>query len=599
MAVAYRSGSVQSYNSGSGTTSSVVINAPVGVSAGDYIVCAITTTGSPTITPPSGWFLRSTIINLGSGTAQRALYYKPNVSGSEPSTYTFSLSSTERAVAEIASFTGTDPYFPNAGGSASTTGVTGTTTGNFLLAPQTDLAYEYTSIGDYNSTTTPITVSSHLTNQTTLGDATTNTTTPYVHINLASGPAPNSRLDGPNAGTATMSASVTSGIIQSALRAATAGQTVPLMTFRTLGNVNNTNSNTTSSLNVPITGKLYVVISVEDNTSTISSVTATGFTFTQLATVRGSGSGLVEMWVTDVVAFDTPTVVVSFSANVYSHIEYFQFSGSSGIGAISTASGSSTTASASLTTTGRNSLVVSLYGFNSYSGSFTPSGTMTTLVSTLTSNVTYLTQVSKNSSLTASSGTSVTHTVTASVSHPWSGVVFEILQSGGTRTHTTDSLLRSRYTKTHTTNSFLAANVKKNHLTNSLLRLRTTRTHTTNGLLAKRFLKTHTTSAFKRLRGLRTHLTDANKRKVTLRTFTTDSRLAKRSTKSHSTDASLAPTRFYKEMPHAAMQKLTLEGNTTQIKPTAEAVAIKPPRPGTSGDQPPAPGRIIRTPRLQ
>lgn len=90
--------------SGSGITS-VNINKPTGTLEGDVMVAAISLSGSQSITAPAGWTL---VLSGNNGTdVQVDTYYKP-AGASEPSSYSFSWTTSTRAAGGILSYDGVD-----------------------------------------------------------------------------------------------------------------------------------------------------------------------------------------------------------------------------------------------------------------------------------------------------------------------------------------------------------------------------------------------------------------------------------------------------------------------------------------------------------
>src|ERR1051325_2422340 len=71
----------------SGSATSLSLAKPTGLASGDLLLAGIYVTGSPTITPPSGW-------TLVQSTAKSYIYDK-FAGSSEPSSYVWSLSSTQ------------------------------------------------------------------------------------------------------------------------------------------------------------------------------------------------------------------------------------------------------------------------------------------------------------------------------------------------------------------------------------------------------------------------------------------------------------------------------------------------------------------------
>ena len=95
--------------SAANTAQTTVVVAAPGGSPGDVLVAQISTRGRPTITSPSGWRLIRTDDN---GTTMRQAVYVKVRTSSEPSTYTWTLSSAQAAVTIVAAYSGVDPAAP-------------------------------------------------------------------------------------------------------------------------------------------------------------------------------------------------------------------------------------------------------------------------------------------------------------------------------------------------------------------------------------------------------------------------------------------------------------------------------------------------------
>jgi hypothetical protein len=127
----------QSFAEAKSTSSSVnslVVTKPTGVVAGDLLVAAIVVgnaTGA-TFSPPAGWTLLSTPSN---GTTVKLGVWWKIAGGAEPSNYTFTWTTSQRAYGWIMRFTGADASSPinafatnNAGASSTPTCLAATTT---------------------------------------------------------------------------------------------------------------------------------------------------------------------------------------------------------------------------------------------------------------------------------------------------------------------------------------------------------------------------------------------------------------------------------------------------------------------------------------
>lgn len=122
-----------------GSTLSLVV--PAATAVGDFMIVQITSRGAPTITAPAGWTLLRT--DSSTGVLRQAVYYKFAVAGDPGATRTWSLGSSQRAVAGMMVFRGVDTTVPidaHAGqvNAASTTvagpSITTTSSGAMLVA---------------------------------------------------------------------------------------------------------------------------------------------------------------------------------------------------------------------------------------------------------------------------------------------------------------------------------------------------------------------------------------------------------------------------------------------------------------------------------
>jgi hypothetical protein len=98
-----------SSSAANGNATTLQIAAPPGVQSGDVLVAEVAVRMAPTITPPSGWILIRTDVT---GTPQtQAAYYK--IAGaSEPTSYTWTFSSSEAAAGGILAYTGVSTSNP-------------------------------------------------------------------------------------------------------------------------------------------------------------------------------------------------------------------------------------------------------------------------------------------------------------------------------------------------------------------------------------------------------------------------------------------------------------------------------------------------------
>jgi RHS repeat-associated protein len=98
-------------STGAGAATSVVVNKPAGVVSGDALIAGVTVAGGSgvTVTPPAGWTSIATATN---STTIRTVAFRKVAGGSEPASYTFTLSVSKKAAASISAYTGVDPATP-------------------------------------------------------------------------------------------------------------------------------------------------------------------------------------------------------------------------------------------------------------------------------------------------------------------------------------------------------------------------------------------------------------------------------------------------------------------------------------------------------
>ncbi|HVD62815.1 MAG TPA: Ig-like domain-containing protein, partial [Lapillicoccus sp.] len=103
--IAFRSAS--SANNVTATT--LVIPAPAGVTSGDALLAVVSVRGAPAITPPAGWTLVR--LDANASTMRQAVFVRI-AGGSEPASYTFTLSNAQSAAGGIVAYTGVDATTP-------------------------------------------------------------------------------------------------------------------------------------------------------------------------------------------------------------------------------------------------------------------------------------------------------------------------------------------------------------------------------------------------------------------------------------------------------------------------------------------------------
>jgi hypothetical protein len=108
---------------GSGA-SSLVISVPSGVVAGDVMIAAVDAEGSTAITPPGGW--SSTGLFAGTTNYGYSGVYFRVAGSSEPSSYSWSLGTSRKAVGKITAYTGVENSAPIEVTATTAGGLTGT-----------------------------------------------------------------------------------------------------------------------------------------------------------------------------------------------------------------------------------------------------------------------------------------------------------------------------------------------------------------------------------------------------------------------------------------------------------------------------------------
>ena len=148
--IAFRAAS--SAQNPTGTT--LTINRPAGVVAGDVMVAGVGIRGAPTVTPPAGWTL---IRRDAAGTDTTQALYSRVVTGGEPASYVWSFSSSVPAAGGIVDYQGVDTTTPvDVSGAA-----VQTTASTSILAPSVtttgagDRVVGFFAISGTNSITPP------------------------------------------------------------------------------------------------------------------------------------------------------------------------------------------------------------------------------------------------------------------------------------------------------------------------------------------------------------------------------------------------------------------------------------------------------------
>ncbi|HZR02677.1 MAG TPA: LamG domain-containing protein [Burkholderiales bacterium] len=93
------------------SAASVTINVPAGTKAGDLLLAAVAARNAATVTAPAGWTAVAAL-NTTSGTTLRQVVYYRVATGTEPASYTFTLSSSVRTAGLIVAYRGVDTANP-------------------------------------------------------------------------------------------------------------------------------------------------------------------------------------------------------------------------------------------------------------------------------------------------------------------------------------------------------------------------------------------------------------------------------------------------------------------------------------------------------
>lgn len=113
--ITWRSSSEKALNQNTGPATSIVIPKPLGVIAGDVEIAVIASYHSVTVSPPTGWSAVKVQTDTGTTIPQsgvRTSVFRRVAGTSEPTTYTFTFSSSARAVATIQAYANVDPQNP-------------------------------------------------------------------------------------------------------------------------------------------------------------------------------------------------------------------------------------------------------------------------------------------------------------------------------------------------------------------------------------------------------------------------------------------------------------------------------------------------------
>jgi hypothetical protein len=146
--------SLRSASSAANTTEMTLqIPAPQGLQSGDIRVSEVAARGTASITAPAGWVLIRTDV---SGTPQTQSAYYKVATGSEPTNYTWTLSSSEAAAGGILAYTGVDAQSPiDAQGGQSNSKSTSITAPSITTSVSGDALVAFFDITQNNTVTSP------------------------------------------------------------------------------------------------------------------------------------------------------------------------------------------------------------------------------------------------------------------------------------------------------------------------------------------------------------------------------------------------------------------------------------------------------------
>lgn len=434
MAVAQRTAT--STNTGSSAATSLVLNAPTGTSSGDYMETILTLNGGSgiTVTPPSGW----TLLNRTNNTTVlgQAIYYRI-AGGSEPSTYTWTITSCF-ASAVMNGYTGVDNNNPIAGFTtlAKTTASTSATFGACI--PQAESVYGTLCISGRNTTaaTTLTTAGSYTINAQTCTTATDFMITGLADQHTAYG-LPLLSVTPTSLTFSTTSTDIDTVVfLRPTVTTVTGGFAIDVATYAseltdTGGTVTTAAFSTGYSNEV-----LFAIIAGDSGSSSVMNVTGAGLTWTAQSTFTNARQNCFVYTAIATSPLTNVTVTIADTGNTGSSwgLTLYSLTGANTTDPFGASTQTDTNATgaftSSLTTTAANSWV--WLDWNNYSANTTPtvSAGITKASDIANSSDGNRYSVTRQTAVTASSGTLVTMSNTAPTVKS-AGISFEILAAGG------------------------------------------------------------------------------------------------------------------------------------------------------------------------
>lgn len=214
-----------SANNGAGSKT-LVINEPTGVAQGDVMLATVTVTGTGAPSAPSGW----TVVKSTSGTALRQATYYKVAGASEPSSYSWSWSSSRAASGGIIDYSGVNQTAPvdatasasGASGNAEAASITTSAANDRVLAiasfaASTTVTADATTTERYDSSSSSTTGEAADFAQATAGATSAKTATPaasgsaWIAATVALRDASQAALSVSTAAAPTFSANLNSG----------------------------------------------------------------------------------------------------------------------------------------------------------------------------------------------------------------------------------------------------------------------------------------------------------------------------------------------------------------------------------------------------
>lgn len=420
-------------NTGSAAASSLSINIPTSTAAGDCLLLELAVNGGTgiTITTPTGWTL---IQRNNSTTVLGSAVFRRIADGTEGSSLSLSFTSCF-ASAVMNAYTGVDNNNPIAGITAlakTTASTSATFTG---CIPQAENSYAVLFVASRNTTAAQH-ISTASSGWTTNGDTATTATT-FIQAAImdqhTAGAFPLATF-GPAA--ATLSTTSTDFdmvvVLRPTVTIVTGGFSIDVATFASELN-DSGGTVTTAAFNTGYANEIILaVIEGDSGASSVMNVSGAGLTWTAASTFTNARQNTFVYWALASSPLTGATVTATDSGNSASSwgLHVFGILGANTSGPIgaTTQTDTNTTAvfTSSLTTTAANSWV--WLGWNNYTSNVTPTvGTGQTKVSDIAnSGDGNRYSVTRQTAVTASSGTSVTSNSTAP-SVKSAGISFEIL----------------------------------------------------------------------------------------------------------------------------------------------------------------------------